>query len=336
MLLSKANKEAATSLAENSPVNTNPFPLATKKRILNSAVKLYGSNKAKNSAFNGSGVIVNVDNASVTILTALHNLEMWAGLSAPPTNWGTYPNDFAGAMKIGYGNADLTFNAAPTGMAKVSAATIPALNVCDVRPNCMYDLMVLTSTDGPFRAYAKASVFNNTPNTIKQDAAQIVNSFENLLNIADYHYIQLGYGKIKDDRYKEYLDANGNIKKSPVMWKYCEEGFQITANNLHYRLATPNFKEARSYYQQRSPAGQAPSFLEYPGALSLVGKADSTTGEGDSGGPLYAVDKSTLTKVYLLGVTTGADMEAALRPNSWTFKNVISTSVVPYMSSLLP
>ena len=336
MLLTKANKDAATSLVENSPVNTKPFPLTTKKRILNSAVKLYGSNKAKNNVFTGSGVIVNVDNASVTILTALHNLEIWAGLSGPLTNWGTYPDDFAAVMKIGYGKADLTFNAAPTGMAKPSGASVPALNVCDVRQNCIYDLMVLTSTDYDFRTYAKASVFNNAQNTIKQDAAQIVNSFDSLLNVADYHYIQLGYGKIKDDRYKEYLDQSGNIKKSPVIWKYCEGGFQITDKNLHYRLATPNFKKARGYYQQRSDAGQAPSYIEYPEALSLMGKVESTTGEGDSGGPLYAVDKSTLTRVYLLGVTTGADMEAATKPNSWTFKNVISTSVVPYMSALLP
>lgn len=336
MLLTKENKDAATSLVENSPVNPKPFPQLTKKRILNSTVKLFGSNKAKNSVFTGSGVIVDVSNSAVTILTALHNLQIWAALTTPPANWGTYPSDFAAAMSIGYGSGDLTFNAAPTGIAKLKSATVPALTTCGTRQNCSYDLMVLTSTDSTFRNYAKASVFNNQQDTLKPDAQKIVDSFNQLLNAAEYHYVQLGYGNIKDDRYKEYLDTNQNIRKEKVQLKYCGPGFQITASNLHYRLGTPSFKVTKSYQQQLSDSGAAPSYLEYPEAIALVGKADSTTAEGDSGGPLYAVDKSSLTNVYLLGVTTGVDMNPAQRPSSWIFKNVISTSVVPYMSSLLP
>ena len=47
-----------------------------------------------------------------------------------------------------------------------------------------------------------------------------------------------------------------------------------------------------------------------------MGRTDGTTAPSDSGGPLYAVDKTTMTDVFLLGVHTGEDMEAAPKPTS--------------------
>jgi hypothetical protein len=88
-------------------------------------------------------------------------------------------------------------------------------------------------------------------------------------------------------------------------------------------------------YNQTADVGSSPAYFEYADTLWLQGRKSSTTAEGDSGGPLYAVDKD-MDEVYLLGVTTGADMMAAERVTKRVFRNVISTSIARYLEIRFP
>jgi hypothetical protein len=91
LILTLDNKNAASSLIENNPVAAVSFPLWTKQRILNSTVKLSGSTKTRGTVFTGSGVIVNVDTHSVTILTALHNVMVWGRAGRSLSRLGQLP-----------------------------------------------------------------------------------------------------------------------------------------------------------------------------------------------------------------------------------------------------
>jgi hypothetical protein len=341
MLLTKANKEAAISMVEG---DKSSFPESTKKRLLNSAVKLYGSGK-NGGGFSGSGVIFNLDQNKVTILTAAHNVQIWATPDDPADDWDTYASGFAEAMTIGYGkDKDMTFNAAPTGNApknKNSASAPPTQEDCTDQEKCLYDLLVITSTDNGLRTYARNFVFggksfNDIATQVQQEAKMIINSAEVLLDATLYYYIQLGYGLITDTREKQKKAANGKIEVIQAITKSCQAEANMTAHNLHYRLTNPSFKEFNTYYNQSADAGQAPVYEMFPTVVSLKGKAASSTAKGDSGGPLYVVEEKNPANVYLLGVTTGADMESARQPCHYVFKNVITTSVKPYLKSLFP
>jgi hypothetical protein len=344
MLLTVATKNDATTLVEGIPNPTqSTFPLATRKRVLNSAVKLFGSNQAKTQSFTGSGVIFNVDAGAAYILTAAHNLLIWAALPGPPNNWNNYLSAFAKAIKIGYGNADMTFNKAPTGTSDPSTNSIaapPLPGPCTgppLRNNCMYDLIAIRTTDGGVRAYAQQYVFggqsfNAIDTQVQQEGAKIKNSTAALLDWKSYYYVQLGYGDVKDDRDRESLDVNGLVQKQKVI-KYCQPGTAMIKNNLHYRLANPSGLGIVSMYNQVSAAGVAPSYFEYANTISLPGPMSSTTCEGDSGGPLWAVAKD-FSETYLLGVTTGGDMLAGQQVQRRVFRNVISTTVAAYFNTI--
>ncbi|HKY03383.1 MAG TPA: hypothetical protein VJQ56_00765, partial [Blastocatellia bacterium] len=142
MLFTKATKQAAIRMVEGEQQHPSPLPDATRKRILNSTIKFYGNTKNKQKdkkgneayeVFKGSGVIYMLDANRVYILTAAHNVQLWAIPEDPATNWNNFASLFAKAVTIGYGNRDMSFNSPPTGNAdkgKSNAAAPPVLDGC--------------------------------------------------------------------------------------------------------------------------------------------------------------------------------------------------------------
>jgi hypothetical protein len=107
----------------------------------------------------------------------------------------------------------------------------------------------------------------------------------------------------------------------------------VTAKALQYRLATPVFKKSKSAFDQVAGEGEEPAYDEYANAILLHGYQSGCTATGDSGGPLYAVDKK-FEGVYLLGVTTGSDVMEAKTVSKKVFRNDVSTSIAPYFNSI--
>lgn len=340
MLLTNETKTEAMSLVEGPDPDGHSFPDRIRQRVLNSAVKLFAS--VQKAVFIGSGAIFNLDARYVYIITAAHNAMKLAGLEAPPPDWSDCVSDFADKINIAYGSADMGFNQHPTGnvTAKVEVESLPIQSTCLPNSNCMYDVLVIKTKDAALHNYARQFVFGNQSiadviTRISKEIAKVKYEYDELLNSGKYYFVQLGYGNITDTRDKITIEG-GLIKIVKLTKRSIATG--MTANNLHYRLAYPSYKEIRDMFDQIAPEGQAPNYVRYTNTIALGGHVSSTTAPGDSGGPLYAVDKN-LPEAYLIGVTTGADMFVIDHTNQIqtfkrAFRNTISTSVAPYYSSI--
>lgn len=341
MLLTIANKDAAIAQVEGPQAgDVTPFPDAIRKRVLNSTVRLSGTGKDGVSGFDGSGVIFDVDSSFAYVLTAAHNVSVWATPEDPATDWDTFATAFGAAIKIGYGgNADMKFNKGPavySNKAKNTVGPPPLQTECGREVNCLYDVLVIQSSDAGLRTYAQNFVFGgksfqDIATQVKKEYAAIGTAPDSFLDWKSYYFVQLGYGKTTDDRQREKIVRNLIVKGAKVV-KRCEVGTAIIEGNLQYRLTNPGYKESKTVYNQSAGDGQAPSYEAFVDAISISGPISSTTAVGDSGGPLYAVDKK-FGAAYLLGVTTGADMLAAQEVSNRVFRNVISTSLAPYFKS---
>jgi hypothetical protein len=351
MLLTIANREVAKGLVENAAEdderNTPHFPDPIRKRILNSTIKLNGASKSGTSAFNASGAIFTTLDGSVTILSAAHNLLIWGGVSEPPKNWSALEEGFAKKVKIKFGSgssqeSDMRFDVDPTGSSPIASVTVCRIDGLCRDADCMYDVVVIKSRHAGLLTFARNSVFGGLADDAiarktKAEAPEIINRSSVLLDSRKHFHVQLGYGDIADTRYSDITDDLGKIVRTVIGPKSYQNtrgaAPWLHKHRLHYRIASPSYTDAQSYYNQTAETGEDPAYSETPNAISLVGRLSSTTAPGDSGGPLYAVDKK-MENVYLLGVTTGADMFPAKKASKYVFRNVISTSIAPYLKTI--
>jgi hypothetical protein len=353
MILSKAEFLNATQLIESKPEPPKkgfPFPAPIKRRILNSTVKLTGGQ------LNGSGVIFNVKADSVSIVTAAHNAYLFKGLKKPPNDWNSVlggQNGFIKKVNIWFGADDLKFDSATTGSAPISEAFIPTPpGTCENRQGCLYDLMIVRSKDDSLRKYAVEKVFGGTWSndantlkaeidkinaTVKAEATVVKDKPTSLLVKKSYYFVQLGFGEIGDKR-TEYLvytapnDPNiGKIRKKTVLNKAgCAGEVTVHRLNLQYRLTAPLNLEIQSMFNHDGgeEVGQLATFEENVSGISILGSRSSSSAPGDSGGPLYAVDKK-YGAVYLIGVTCGADLKPSKKIGR-PYSNCVAVSVAPY------
>ena len=359
MILTAERKIKSVGFVENSPANTDAskvhLPDATRKRILNSAVKLFATAddpKDKDSPnVNASGVIFSVEGNNVKILTALHNILMWKKLSAPPQDWSTVLTDFGAKMTVYYGNGDLTFNSEVlTNKCKkaqnkdpitVTVPLVPGVTACvsTMKSPSMYDLALITCADSSFAAYAKNSVLG-ADFKFQEQLTGLISGTEATLK-KKHVCVQLGYGVLKETRTRLSYHAKSkklvqvNDQKPNPVTQESEQGAGMTAYHLHYRATVLKNAESTCVFNLETAAGEAPSYMGYSDAF-VVSANGGTSAPGDSGGPLYIIDATDMTKAFLLGVTTGSDMEAAETPPAGVFVNDISTSVLPYFESLKP
>lgn len=327
MILSQAAYDAAVALVEGE----DPLPELTRKRILNSSVELMGTG-LNGDLFYGSGVIVNANPTRVTVLTALHNVAKWA---KDAEGWTDMLDEFAASIYINFApdKKDMTFNGTVPRRAKLATATtIHESN----DPSNYYDLLVLTSNDFEFKKYAGASVFDGVENTLPREAALITQTYQSLLNIKWFHHVQCGYGKTYDTRSAEKIDyKTRKIVKGRAVTKRKEQTVNMQEDKLHYRVTSPLTRNPpRDYYLQQANEGERPRYLVCQSAHAFTARDRNTTGVGDSGGPIWAIDKGSRTHVYLIGVTTGVDMLPSPKPAEQIFRTAIVTSTLPFMTQV--
>ena len=352
MILTASTKKVATDLVEKK------LEAAARNRILYSAVKLFATGytppgQRKLGDFNGSGVIVNVETRNnkkvVTILSAMHNVMSWSQTKAIPNN--DLIGKFAAATTIKWVKSDAAFNSEPKG--ETNKAPVPGTQItdqCGQRNLCFYDLLVLECEDEALYDFAYENVFAKAEDTIGGEANAICGQSgvaeSRLLKRAQYDYLQLGYGKITEARTKQKIDKDTKKLVAPTI---PDDTYVATAAqaagmeeyHLHYRLTSLKSEQFASAFDQTTalpkPNNQAaPTYQEYVHALLHTGKTTNTSAPGDSGGPMYAINKDDPSKLFLLGITSGADMQLAKKPAYVAFKNCVSTSVGPYMRTKRP
>lgn len=381
MIMTNERKTASTNFVENQQAQPH-LPDATRKRILNSTVKLYVDAFDKNHGFlHASGVIFNVQGNYVQILTAAHNLLVWRGLTQPPEDWAELAKSFQEKLTVNYGPNDMTFNSQPTGKCKADKVEIPPVeipyNEClsKKKSPCLYDLALITCIDNKLVTYAKGFLGQNYD--FQGQLKALLEATKGALKKKDYAYIQLGYGLRSEERSKvmvldqntkmlEYVWLNPQTKKyvkvrynkdnkkwewfnkgedkwvpedkaNPKVFMKCEPDIKdMTEYFLHYRGTAPQNESLTGMFDLESKAGEVEAYTKYPYVIEL-GTNGGTSAKGDSGGPLYAVNRADMTKVYLLGVTTGSDLQTdeSPPPPDKLFSNDISTSVIPYYEYLI-
>jgi hypothetical protein len=246
---------------KDAAVKLQSFSKAVQTKIQHSSVKLLSNDQQ----FTGSGVILSCGPTSAVVVTAKHNLWKKAVLDEGP-DWNSdqrqaLATNFCGQVKIHYNNLQ-------------QSAPIVAINFLGGDDGWSYDVMLLSSNDANFTAYARNAAILVNP-AAKQDAIDFFSNYRNAFNNQQNTYIQTGYGQVRPND-------------------------QSSGGPFQYRLTTLISQEPETVPQDDD--------LTYSEVVRFTADPGSTTAPGDSGGPLFAVSKTT-GALYLLGVTLGENYD---------------------------
>lgn len=261
-----------------------------------SSVKLYGITSG--ATFTGSGVLLYSTEGEALVVTAKHNLYIFAGKSDPPSWSNDTVNSFQQSIKIYY-DAAMDFGRSPASSAPITS--IVPVNVDPEDNPWLYDVMILKSTDSALNTFAsKNGCFTQTS---LEDHGKFMSNHVNYLKRGTQsdsrYFIQTGFGKVRDTG----EDSKKTVLPVGKAGKNVEGAFQ-------FRVTDPLGAESVTVYQQSNKS----QFYPYAEAVQLTADTTSSTAPGDSGGPLFVTFYDRLTKfwkLYLIGVTTGANMAAS-------------------------
>jgi hypothetical protein len=238
----------------------------------------------KGGQFTGSGVIFfAAQQGPAYVITAKHNLYIFSNNKAnfkdfTPAN---LTNGFTAVVQIQY---QLDANAKPQRSAAIQAVSF--MEGADQTWD--NDIMVRSSNDANFITY----VGNNaiiTPNNIPL----YTKKFNSLLAKKTYSYLQAGYGQNFDP------DILGvKQKDSPANLGKFQCRFADPQSDTIVEHVYETSKEKNKYVARRT----------FSNALLLSAKNANSSGEGDSGGPLFAIAQKSTKDLYLIGITTGANL----------------------------
>lgn len=289
--------------------NKAEIPATLQATLRNATVHIdYGTGQGV-----GSGVILNAGAGNKAyVLTAKHILYIFAGKKPDETKPADLvTDDFLGKLKIYYAPPALPSKAA--SQAAVSAVKFLA----EDDQTWSYDVMALEIDNAGFRTHVAnnrflpAAVVNTYTPLFKVDnKTQAVG----LLDKNKYIYVQLGYGAGRDPDVKateNYEDLKGQLQcrwPEPTDKTILKSAFEVTGGKV-----APDSED-----------------------LCMLTASDLTsTGTGDSGGPLFAIPKEgkQRTTAYLVGVTTGANFltddkykqNPSTAPKDDTIRNNVST-----------
>lgn len=250
----------------------------------------------------GSGVILGVDGTKAYILTAKHNLYTLDGQPGPidkSTQLPKKPSDYAvsgysGGIKIGYGpTALLQRPANPPNGATAEVTGFNFANVTDSGNSWTHDAMLFECTNTDFYNFVNTNRFIKKANYDQyKKGLDLIKSKYQLLDRSKFDYIQLGYGaaraKDMDIDTDNYTDYDKRIQ--------CKQSVPYAATPAPGLLYEPRSKDRdRSKWRSMSDA------------VELSASNTKSTAPGDSGGPLFAINKTNKTKYALVGVTGGAN-----------------------------
>ena len=236
----------------------------------------------------GSGVILGAAKGKAYILTAKHVLWNLRGETEqpedPPSEY--YIEKYPENIRIHYDPADI--NDEPRQEAPVTG--INFANVRDSEKEWTYDAVLMESDNQAFVTFVKNHRFILPAETWRYSKALPEQSGDYELLSRDYEFIQLGFGKPKDDTVTGLAQGN----------------YEDYTGSLQCKISIPVANTpAPGQLFARDKTSQGVTWQTMSHGIQLEAGNTCSTAGGDSGGPLFAVnDKS---QFYLVGVTTGAN-----------------------------
>jgi hypothetical protein len=284
-----------------------------KLRMQNATVKL------ATSRFTGTGVILTKDATYTYILSALHNVYMLEKPQDPPAWNEQLLKDFRSAVTLRYGSTpNMDFGSDPGSSAPISALTDIKLGDTS---NWEYDVLFLRSSDTGLKTYAAANAIYIAPGRpVPAMPASGAGDLPFALKQSDYlgpgirvpkktgklkpnFYVQMGFGSTTEPDPR----PTGVARRLPATDTEDEKGSNVKGR-LQYRMVTVQHSETATVYNQ---IGDTENYSASQHCIQVTADADDSTGSGDSGGPLFALNYDAAGSAYrvdLIGITTGADM----------------------------
>lgn len=286
MLISAANEQQyATDFAK--------IPQAIRETILRATVKLVGS---AGGTFTGSGVIIYADGETTTIVSAKHNLWVLADKSDPPEWDDAYVRGFKANVSIKYGPT-LAYDGAPDQTAAIAGITPVVQDGGE--PSWLYDVMLITSTDVQLAAHA--AKYHIGPTGQMANLTFLTTPKQYLKRAPNQTYfVRTGFGKVRE-----------NPDNKPSVTMPIEKPGTNREGRLQLIMTEPSADKPVTVYSQQSDHS---GYYQFNDAVQVTADPNSSTAPGDSGGPLFYVAVGKTPNVWLIGVTTGADMDTAQKP----------------------
>lgn len=284
-------KKAVTTKGERTKATAKfnadaDVPAALRAKLLNAVVHIDFNNKMGT----GSGVILNADSATnkAYVLTAKHLLYIFDGSDPAAKKPADITNStFINKLKIYY---------APTALqnAGASGAVVSAVDYTGSDDQTWEnDIIVLEINDAAFHTHVTNNRF--LPADVLGTYAPLLKAKKgtfvcDILDKTKFIYLQVGYGSGRDKDVK------------------ATSGYEELKGKIQCRWPQPEAKSpSASAFEVDKNAGKVKS-TNY-NLCFLTADDTNSTGEGDSGGPLFALPlmMNQRTTFYLVGVTTGAN-----------------------------
>ena len=303
MLISKTNEAMYVGVV-------NGALSGFRAKIVNTSVKLISTS---GGTFTASGVILYANGGTTTIVTAKHVLYSRTGATEPPAWSDQLVTDFVSKVTIYYGGANLAYNVSPTQTAAI--ATANPVTQGNGTPDWAYDVMILTSTDVNLSTFATTNKIGATGNAQVKTLLTTPGLFLQKAQGKTY-FVATGYGKVRD---------KPDNKKSVTM--PTDTAGSNQTGRLQYILTPPTDKQTITVYNKRASTG----YYSFDDAIVLTADANSSTSEGDSGGPIFFVSIDKPPRICVIGVSTGSNMlptqTVCPGPNDPYLVNNIATSL---------
>jgi hypothetical protein len=316
MLMSKDNQAAYLE-----KVGSLPLGSTLNRGLLNSVVKLSGST-SEGSTFTGSAVIAYVEDGTVTLVSAKHNLYIYAEKEDPPEWDEELATTFRDNVTIVY-DSPMRFNLDPGRKAAISA--VKPIVQKDENP-WAYDVMILESTDANLAVIT--SIFPITDLKRSPTDLGYLLDEKRYLKRDGQTFIQFGYGKNRETAQNRAKTLMPEAKVLGTNLDGC----------LQFRVCEPLATKKVTVYGERTddPKKYDPAI----DAIQVSADPTSSSAPGDSGGPLFVVTRlSDVDRLFLIGVTYGADLAAAETPcpsgGKLRVNNIVSSLAYCYRSGLL-
>lgn len=291
-------------------------PAALRPKLMNATVHVDFSAQGV-----GSGVILNADPNSnkAYVLTAKHLLYIFGGVkpaNAKPADIVTQA--FINKLGIYYGPTALPGKAAT----RASVSAIDFTGSSDQTWD--YDIIVLEIDDQAFHTHVTNNRFlpadvTGTYNPLLKPKKNTTTC--DILDKAKFIYLQMGYGSGRDKAVKAtsgYDELKGQLQ---CRWP------QLTAKS-----------PLASAFEVDKAAGKVSS--NNNNIVLLTADITNSTGEGDSGGPLFALPLklNERTTFYLVGINTGANFLSEQKyrddPSSAPGDDTLYNNAVTYWDTL--